>query len=131
MATFGMGLCGAGLFGLGQMGAESPVWLIAGLLMLMGLGFALFASPNMSVIMGSVAPKDYSIASSLVATMRTFGMSLSMGIATVVFGFLLHGRQVSVESIPQFLASMRIIFAVCAGLCVAGVFCSMGRVRRH
>jgi hypothetical protein len=85
----------------------------------------------MSVIMGSVAPKDYSIASSLVATMRTFGMSLSMGIATVVFGFLLHGRQVSVESIPQFLASMRIIFAVCAGLCVAGVFWSMGRVRRH
>jgi MFS family permease len=128
MATLGMALCGAGLLGLGYIDAASEVWVIGGLLALMGLGFALFASPNMSVIMGSVAPKDYSIASSLVATMRTFGMSLSMGIATVVFGFLLHGRQVSLENIPQFLASMRIIFDVCAGLCVAGVFCSLGRV---
>ena len=131
MATLGMALCGAGLLGLGYIDAASEVWVIGGLLALMGLGFALFASPNMSVIMGSVAPKDYSIASSLVATMRTFGMSLSMGIATVVFGFLLHGRQVSLENIPQFLASMRIIFDVCAGLCVAGVFCSLGRVGRR
>jgi EmrB/QacA subfamily drug resistance transporter len=131
MATLGMALCGAGLLGLGYIDADSEVWVIGGLLALMGLGFALFASPNMSVIMGSVAPKDYSIASSLVATMRTFGMSLSMGIATVVFGFLLHGRQVSPENIPQFLASMRIIFDVCAGLCVAGVFCSLGRVGRR
>lgn len=131
MATLGMAMCGAGLLGLGYIDAASEVWVIGGLLALMGLGFALFASPNMSVIMGSVAPKDYSIASSLVATMRTFGMSLSMGIATVVFGFLLHGRQVSPENIPQFLASMRIIFDVCAGLCVFGVFCSLGRVRRR
>jgi hypothetical protein len=49
----------------------------------------------------------------------------------VVFGFLLHGRQVSAANIPQFLDSMRIIFDVCAGLCVAGLFCSMGRVQRH
>lgn len=131
MATLGMALCGAGLLGLGYIDADSGVWVIGGLLALMGLGFALFASPNMSVIMGSVAPKDYSIASSLVATMRTFGMSLSMGIATVVFGFLLHGRQVSLENIPQFLASMRIIFDVCAGLCMVGVFCSLGRVGRR
>jgi EmrB/QacA subfamily drug resistance transporter len=131
MATLGMALCGVGLLGLGYIHADSEVWVIGWLLALMGLGFALFASPNMSVIMGSVAPKDYSIASSLVATMRTFGMSLSMGIATVVFGFLLHGRQVSPENIPQFLASMRIIFEVCAGLCVVGVFCSLGRMGRR
>ena len=131
MATLGMALCGAGLLGLGYIDAGSEVWVIGGLLALMGLGFALFASPNMSVIMGSVAPKDYSIASSLVATMRTFGMSLSMGVATVVFGFLLHGRQVSPENIPQFLTSMRIIFEICAGLCVVGVFCSLGRVGRR
>jgi EmrB/QacA subfamily drug resistance transporter len=131
MATLGMGLCGLGMLGLGTLTAGSGLWSIGMLLVVMGLGFALFASPNMSVIMGSVPPKDYSIASSLVATMRTFGMSLSMGIATVVFGFLLHGRQVSAANIPQFLDSMRIIFDVCAGLCVAGLFCSMGRVQRH
>ena len=130
MASLGMGLCALGLFAICGVDAASSLWSIGGILALLGLGFALFASPNMSVIMGSVQPRHYSIASSLVGTMRTFGMSLSMGIATVVFGILLHGRQVSPETVPQFLASMHIIFGVCAALCVVGVFCSLGRVRR-
>jgi EmrB/QacA subfamily drug resistance transporter len=129
MASLGMAFCALGLFGMCRVDAGTSLWTIGGLLALLGVGFALFASPNMSVIMGSVQPRHYSIASSLVGTMRTFGMSLSMGIATVVFGFLLHGRQVSPETVPQFLQSMHIIFAVCAALCVIGVFCSLGRVR--
>ncbi len=131
MATSGMALCGVGLLALGFTDAETPVWAVAGMLALMGLGFALFASPNMNVIMGSVPPKDYSIASSLVATMRTFGMTLSMGLAAVVFGFFLHGHPVSPATIPGFLTSMRLIFGVCAGLCVLGVFCSLGRIGRR
>lgn len=130
MASLGMGLCALGLLCMVGVGAGTSLWAIGGILALLGLGFALFASPNMSVIMGSVEPRHYSIASSLVATMRTFGMSLSMGIATVVFGFLLHGRQVGPETVPQFLASMHVIFAVCAALCVIGVFCSLGRLRK-
>ena len=130
MASLGMGLCALGLLCMVGVGAETSLWAIGGILALLGLGFALFASPNMSVIMGSVEPRHYSIASSLVATMRTFGMSLSMGIATVVFGFLLHGRQVGPETVPQFLVSMHVIFAVCAALCVIGVFCSLGRLRK-
>jgi len=129
MASLGMALCALGLFGICCVDAGTSLWTIGGVLSLLGLGFALFASPNMSVIMGSVQPRQYSIASSLVATMRTFGMSLSMGIATVVFGILLQGRQVSAETVPQFLESMHVVFAVCAVLCVLGVFCSLGRVR--
>lgn len=131
MATSGMALCGVGLLALGQISVLTPIWAVAGMLALMGLGFALFASPNMNVIMGSVPPKDYSIASSLVATMRTFGMTLSMGLAAVVFGVYLNGQPVSPATIPGFLASLRVIFGVCAGLCVLGVFCSLGRVGRR
>jgi len=127
MATLGMALCGVGLLGLGFVREDTGVWTVVGMLALMGLGFALFASPNMNVIMGSVSPKDYSIASSLVATMRTFGMSLSMGVASVVFGFTMQGRPVGADTVAQFLVSMRIIFEVCAGLCVAGVFLSLAR----
>jgi MFS family permease len=128
MATSGMALCGVGLLALGFTDAGTPVWAVVGMLALMGLGFALFASPNMNVIMGSVPPKDYSIASSLVATMRTFGMTLSMGVASVVFGLFLHGQPVSAGTVPEFLASLRVIFGFCAGLCVLGVLCSLGRV---
>lgn len=130
LASLGMGLCATGLVWLCFVDAATGLWTIGGILALLGLGFALFASPNMTVIMSSVTPREYSIASSLVATMRTFGMSLSMGLTGVVFGFLLHGRQVAPDTVPEFIVSMRIIFAVCAALCVLGVFCSLGRTGR-
>lgn len=130
LASAGMGCCAVGLFGMCTVEADTGLPMIGALLSLMGIGFALFASPNMTAIMQSVQPKDYSIASSMVATMRTFGMSLSMGIVAVVFGFFLHGQQVSTETVPQFLESMHIVFAVCAGLCGVGVFCSLQRVTR-
>lgn len=128
LATSGMTVCGLGLLALSSTEAGTPIWMVVGMLALMGLGFALFASPNMNVIMGSVPPKDYSIASSLVGTMRTFGMALSMGVASVVFGIFLHGRPVSGDAIPEFLTSLRVIFGLCAGLCAGGVFCSLGRL---
>lgn len=131
LASLGMGLCALGLWLLYGVDAATGLWEIGAILALLGLGFACFASPNMSVVMGSVEPRHYSIASSLVATMRTFGMSLSMGISAVVFGFLLQDRQVAAQTVPEFLASMRIIFGLCAGLCVVGVLCSLARsVRR-
>lgn len=130
LASLGMGLCALGLGALCGVDASTELWVVGFILGLLGVGFALFASPNMTVIMGSVAPREYSIASSLVATMRTFGMSLSMGITTVVFGFLLHGSPVTAETATEFLASMDIIFAVCAVLCVVGVFCSLVRVKK-
>lgn len=128
LATSGMVMCGAGLLALSFVDAGTSIWMVVGMLAVMGLGFALFASPNMNVIMGSVPPRDYSIASSLVATMRTFGMTLSMGLAAVVFGFLLDGQPVGVTTVVPFLASMRVIFQICAGLCVLGVLCSLGRI---
>ena len=131
LASLGMMLCALGLWALCGVDARTGLWEIGAILALQGVGFAFFASPNMSVVMGSVEPRDYSIASSLVATMRTFGMTLSMGVSAVVFGFLLHERQVAPDTVPEFLASMKIIFAICAGLCVAGVFCSLGRTARR
>ena len=131
LASLGMGLCALGLWLLYGVDAATGLGEIGAILALLGLGFACFASPNMSVVMGSVEPRHYSIASSLVATMRTFGMSLSMGISAVVFGFLLQDRQVAAQTVPEFLASMRIIFGLCAGLCVVGVFCSLGRAAKR
>ncbi|MDY0275133.1 MAG: MFS transporter [Desulfomicrobium sp.] len=129
LASLGMGLCVVGLVGMYGVNIDTNLWTIGLILALMGMGFALFAAPNMTVIMSSVEPRDYSIASSLVATMRTFGMSLSMGVITVVFGLKLHGQPVAPDTVPGFLASMEIIFAFCAVLCVVGVFCSLVRSR--
>lgn len=127
LASLGMALCVVGLLGMYKVQINTDLWTIAIILGIMGTGFALFAAPNMTVIMGSVESQDYSIASSLVATMRTFGMSLSMGVITVVFGWRLHGQPVARETIPGFMSSMEIIFVFCALLCIVGVFCSLVR----
>ena len=53
--------------------------------MLLGLGFALFSSPNTNAVMGSVETRFYGVASATLATMRMTGQMLSMGIAMLVF----------------------------------------------
>jgi MFS family permease len=103
--------------------------VIMGMLALMGVGFGLFSSPNTITVMGSVPPKSYGIASSFLATMRTMGMLCSMTIITLVFKHIMGDHPVSAETQSSFLASMHLCMMIFCFLCVAGVFCSMVRLR--
>jgi len=101
------------------------------LLVFMGLGFALFSSPNVSMIMGSVEARNLGVASGLNATMRTLGMLTSMLIITLIFAALMQGQPVSAATQQAFLASMRLALLIFSGLCVVGIGCSLGRVSRQ
>ncbi|MCD6186887.1 MAG: MFS transporter, partial [Desulfuromusa sp.] len=85
VATSGMAFCAVGLAVATGLSAESPLSMIVLLLVFLGLGFALFSSPNVSMIMGSVAPRHLGVASGLSASMRTMGMLTSMMIITLIF----------------------------------------------
>lgn len=89
VATAGMGLCALGLAVAAGLDATSPLPQVLALLVLLGAGFALFSSPNVSVIMGSVEPRHLGVASGLNSTMRTFGMMSSMLIITLIFSMRL------------------------------------------
>lgn len=56
-------------------------------LMMHGVGFALFSSPNMTIIMGNVPRHRTSMASALAAQMRSLGMVFSMMLITVFLSF--------------------------------------------
>uniref|UniRef100_A0A7C4RQZ3 MFS transporter n=1 Tax=Desulfatirhabdium butyrativorans TaxID=340467 RepID=A0A7C4RQZ3_9BACT len=131
IATIGMGSCAVGLaFSVG-IGEATSIHAIAGVLLLLGVGFALFSSPNMSVIMGSVPPKFVGVASGLVAIMRTFGMMVSMTIVTILFSTLLKGHPISVETQGDFIRCMQTGFSIYSLLCVVGVAISFGRLGRE
>ncbi len=130
LATSGMAVCALGLGLASQFHAETPIHAIIGMLALMGVGFSIFSSPNTTTVMGSVGPKSYGIASSFLATMRTMGMLSSMTIITMVFNHIMGNRPVSAQTQPSFLASMHLCFMIFCVLCVAGVFCSIVRVKR-
>ena len=105
----------------------TPLFAIIFCLALLGFGFALFSSPNMNAIMGSVEGRFYGVASGTLGTMRLLGQMLSMGIATFLFALYLGRVEITPETYPLFLASAKTAFAVFAGLCTAGIFFSLAR----
>jgi EmrB/QacA subfamily drug resistance transporter len=129
LATCGMALCTLSLGLASQVHAGTPMRVIMGMLALMGVGFSLFSSPNTTTVMGSVPPKSFGIASSFLATMRTMGMLCSMTIITLVFKHIMGDHPVSAQTKPFFLASMHLCMMIFCFLCVAGVFCSMVRLK--
>jgi EmrB/QacA subfamily drug resistance transporter len=128
LATAGMALCALSLGLASQIHAVTPMYVIMGMLALMGVGFGLFSSPNTTTVMSSVPPRSYGIASSFLATMRTMGMLCSMTIITLVFKHFMGDHPVSAETRSSFLASMHLCMMIFCFLCVAGVLCSMVRL---
>ncbi|BBO90673.1 MFS transporter [Desulfosarcina ovata subsp. ovata] len=132
LATWGMVVTVAGMLVFTQLHTRSAIGGIIGNLVLLGFGFGLFSSPNMSAIMGAVEKKDYGIASGTVATMRLMGQMTSMAIATVVLTLLVGHRTIEPQNYDRFLACVRTVFTISAGLCTIGIFFSMFRGRlRH
>lgn len=128
LATLGMASCAAGLAVASFLDAYSSLLQVICLMMFLGLGFAMFSSPNVSMIMGSVEKRHLGIASGLSASMRSLGMLTSMTVITLIFSWLMQGQAVSAETQPLFLSSMRMALLIFCALCVVGIGCSLGRV---
>ena len=90
-----------------------------------GFGFGLFSSPNTNAIMSSVPPKDTSMASASVATMRVIGQTMSMGMLTLVFAFIMGNVPIIVQYFPLLIISSQVTCLICMGLCIASVFASL------
>ncbi len=129
LATLGMASCAAGLGVAAFLQADSSIIQIFFLMIFLGFGFALFSSPNVSMIMGSVEPRHLGIASGLSASMRSMGMLTSMTIITLIFAWLMNGQAVTQETQIAFLSSMRISLLIFCALCVIGIGCSLGRIK--
>ena len=131
VASIGMSLTTLGLVLFIFLNENSTLEFVVARLILLGLGFGLFASPNTNAIMGSVEKRFYGLASGSVGTMRLLGMMTSMGIASVIFAIFIGRVQITIEYYPMFLKSMKAAFIVFSLLCFGGIFASLvrGRVR--
>ena len=127
VSSIGMTLTTIGLLLFAFLDENSTTESIVMRLIVLGLGFALFSSPNTNAIMGSVEKRFYGLASGSVGTMRLLGMMISMGIATVIFTVYLGRVQITVAYYPVFIKSVNVAFAVFAILCFGGIFSSMVR----
>jgi EmrB/QacA subfamily drug resistance transporter len=127
ISSAGMGLTALGLFLLSFLGAATGFAFIVVSLVILGIGFALFSSPNTNAIMSSVQSRHYGIASSMLATMRLLGQMMSMGIAMIIFSVYMGKVEIVPDVYPLLLESVRVALSIFGGLCVVGIFASMTR----
>ena len=127
IATAGMMICVAALVMFSFIDEDTGLWFAVSALMTAGFGFAVFSAPNTNAIMERVREEDYGIANSIVATMRTYGQSASMGIVSVVMGMILGDLPMEEAQIPDLILTVRTSFYVFIVLCVMAVFLSAFR----
>jgi EmrB/QacA subfamily drug resistance transporter len=127
IASIGMGLMSVSLFIFSTINFQSSIQIIVFTLALLGLGFALFSSPNANAIMSSVKKKDYGIASALLGTMRLTGQMFSMAIVMVVFTLIIGKVRITPEYYDGFVSSTKILFLIFGFLNFIGIFASITR----
>lgn len=125
LAAIGMFFGAISLAMLSMLGDSTPLWFLIVAMISHGLGFGIFSSPNTNAIMGSVPPKDTPVASASVATMRVIGQTMSMGMLTLVFAFVMGNVPMVEKYFPLLITSSQITCLICVVLCVASVFASL------
>ncbi len=126
-ATIGMAMCSIGLASMAFLTSETPHWIIVAILLWVGLGFALFSSPNMNIIMSSVDRSQYGQASGSAASMRIIGQIISMTIVTLLFAGMFGGNGINEVTNSIFLKAMKWGFLTFAGISLVGIYFSVKR----
>jgi len=131
LASAGMSVTAVGLIMLGFLDASSATNTIVVALIVTGLGFSLFSSPNVNAIMGSVQKKNVGSASVAVSTTRTLGQMSSMVLVTLVMAVTLGSVQIEPSVYPSLEQAISLSFFIAAVLCVPGLYLSASRGRLH
>ncbi|EHQ35304.1 MFS transporter [Methanoplanus limicola] len=123
-ATAGMAMITAGLLLFSFLTDETPVIIIIANLAFLGIGYALFSSPNTHAVMSSVSERYYGVASGMLGTTRLCGMMASMGISMMIFAIIM--QEIPLAEVPpgMITESVNLAFMVFVILCAIGTVAS-------
>ena len=127
IATLGMAIIVVCLLSMLLLTPDTPLFLLFAILVVLGAGFALFSSPNVNVIMGSVEKRFLGMASATTGTMRLTGQSISMGITMMMISIFVGKTQITADVYPLFMKCMHYTLGIFVFLCALGVYTSMVR----
>ena len=131
MSSMGMAFCAAGTCIFIFIGQNTPLAVIIAALIVTGFGFSLFSSPNTNAVMSCVQKEDYGVASSILATMRSIGNTLSMVIVTVIVTGFIADIPLAEAPVHVLVKVIRISFSVFTGICTVGIFISLKGSKRR
>lgn len=95
-----------------------------------GVGFALFSSPNMAVIMSTAPAERTAMASALASLMRTLGMVFSMMLITVFLAVHVGSAGLGADTLDGLLTAMRLSFGAIGVLAVWALVTAFRDLRR-
>ena len=127
ISSLGMALSAIGLLWMAFLTQETSQTAIVLNLILMGVGFGLFSSPNMNTIMSSVNKDQYAIASGVSSSMRVVGQIVSMTIVTFFMAWFLGKSSIMEVSNQLFMQTVNYAFIAFSILAFVGVYFSMAR----
>ena len=131
VASIGMGLSTLGLFILIFVNPQMPVALVMVTLVLVGLGAALFASPNNNAVLSAVPKQFLGVASSTLGTARLIGQVMSMALVTLIMTSCIGNVELSPAYGQLFIKAARTSFIVFTILSVLGITASLARGKRQ
>ena len=109
--------------------ANTPIWLIVIAMILQGVGMGLFTSPNTNAIMSSVPPNETPNASAAQSAMRTIGQTMSLGLLTLVFAWIMGSLPLATKYAGMVVQASQIVCIICTFLCVIAIFASLVGVK--
>ncbi|GCF08714.1 MFS transporter [Dictyobacter arantiisoli] len=144
LAAGGLTICCIGLVLVSFLNAHSSIFDIVWRLFLIGVGQAIFQSPNNSALLGAAPREHQGSASGFLATSRTIGQSVSIALAGAVFtslggataGAILSSGKSGIQTAAlqqTFVNSFHAAFLTCAGVAAIGILTSLvrGKEVRH
>jgi len=127
LSSAGMAISAIGLTMLISLSDNTGIIYLVSVLLFMGIGFALFSSPNTNAIMSSVEKKYLGVASGSLGTMRLVGQMFSMGIVMMLFTLFIGKVEINPSNLDQLIKAIKIAFAIFSALCFTGIFASLAR----
>jgi MFS family permease len=119
LGAVGMAVMSAGLILVSKLGAAPEYSVVVMSLIVVGLGSAVFQSPNNSAIMGSVPAGFLGVAAGMLATMRNLGMVVGTTLSGAIY---MSKHHLYSESLPSITADVRAFRdAFIAGAMVASI----------
>ena len=125
LAAIGMGIATVTLLILIFLDENTSIYLIVIAMILQGIGMGLFTTPNTNAIMSSVPPNETPNASAAQSAMRTMGQTLSLGLLTFIFAWIMGNLKLSSEYASLIIQSSQLVCLICTIICIMAIIASL------
>lgn len=129
LAAIGMAFVTVALFIFSFLDSTTPIYIIVIAMILQGIGYGIFASPNTNLVMSSVEPRETPTASVTVTVIRVVGQTLSLAMLTVIFAIIMGDVAFVPANYPQLIESSSLACIISTVLCVIAVIASLWGIK--